>query len=199
MGAGRGRIIRQLLTESVLLSIAGGVLGLALGFAGVRALMAVSPAGLPRVGENGGAIGLDWTVLGFTLAVSVLTGILFGLFPAFTASRTDLNTSLKESSGRAGTGFRQGKSRALLVISEVSLALVLLIGAVLLIRSFVALHDVGPGFDARNVLTAEMSMTGEKLHTTAGIARPVTRRARAAECNSRALRFPARRRGCRTR
>ena len=171
LGAGRGRIIRQLLTESVLMSVAGGVLGLALGFAGVRALMAVSPAGLPRVGENGDAIGLDWTVLGFTLAVSLLTGVLFGLFPAFTASRTDLNTSLKESSGRAGTGFRQGKSRALLVISEVSLALVLLIGAVLLIRSFVALHNVGPGFDARNVLTAEMSMTGEKLHTTAGIAR----------------------------
>jgi predicted permease len=153
------------------MSVAGGVLGLALGFAGVRALMAVSPAGLPRVGENGEAIGLDLTVLGFTLAVSLLTGVLFGLFPAFTASRTDLNTSLKESSGRAGTGFRQGKSRALLVISEVSLALVLLIGAVLLIRSFVALHNVGPGFDARNVLTAEMSMTGEKLHTTAGIAR----------------------------
>ena len=170
LGASRGRIVRQLLTESVLLSFAGGFLGLSLGFAGVRALMAVSPAGLPRVGENGGAIGLDWTVLGFTLAVSLLTGVLFGLFPAFTASRTDLNTSLKESSGRGDTGFRQGKSRALLVISEVSLALVLLIGAVLLIRSFVALHDVGPGFDPRNVLTAEMSMTGEKLHTTAGIA-----------------------------
>ena len=89
-----------------------GIMPWALGYAGVRALMAVSPAGLPRVGENGGAIGLDWTVLGFTLVVSVLTGVLFGLFPAFTASRTDLNTSLKESSGRAGTGFRQGKSRA---------------------------------------------------------------------------------------
>jgi len=170
LGASRGRIVRQLLTESMLLSIAGGALGLALGFIGVRALMAVSPAGLPRVGENGGAIGVDWTVLAFTLAVSLLTGILFGLFPAFTASRTDLTTALKESGGRAGTGFRQGISRALLVIGEVSLALMLLIGAVLLIRSFVALHGVGPGFDASHVLTAEMSMTGEKLHTTAGIA-----------------------------
>ena len=170
LGASRARIICQLLAESVLLSVSGGLLGLLLGFAGVRALMAVSPAGLPRVGENGGSIGLDWTVLGFTLAVSLLTGVLFGLFPAVTASRTDLNTSLKESSGRAGTGFRQGKSRALLVISEVSLALVLLIGAVLLIRSFLALRDVSPGFDSRDVLTAEMSMTGEKLHTTAGIA-----------------------------
>ena len=170
LGASRARIIRQLLAESVALSAAGGVLGLLLGYAGVHALLSVSPAGLPRVGENGGAIGLDWAVLGFTLAVSLFTGVLFGLFPAFTASRTDLNTSLKESSGRTGTGFRQGRSRAILVISEVSLALVLLIGAMLLIRSFVVLHGVGPGFDRANVLTAEMSMTGEKLHTSTGIA-----------------------------
>lgn len=170
LGASRARIIRQLLTESVLLSIAGGALGLLLGIAGVRALMLVSPAGLPRVGENGGSIGVDWTVLGFTLAASLFTGVLFGLLPAFTASRADLNTSLKESGNRTGTGFRQGKSRALLVISEVSLALVLLIGAVLLIRSFAVLHNVQPGFDSQNVLTAEMSMTGDKLHTTAGIA-----------------------------
>ncbi|MGA2539596.1 MAG: ABC transporter permease, partial [Terracidiphilus sp.] len=128
MGAQRGRIVRQLLTESVLLSVTGGVVGLVLGFLGVRALLAVSPAGLPRIGEDGSAIGLDWRVMGFTLAVSLLTGILFGLFPAFTASRTDLNTTLKESSNRSGTGFRQSKSRSLLVISEVSLALILLIG-----------------------------------------------------------------------
>lgn len=170
LGASRTRIIRQLLTESVMLSAAGGILGVLLGSGGVRALMAVSPAGLPRVGENGGAIGLDWRVLGFALAVSLLTGALFGILPAVSASRSDLTTSLKEASGRSGMGFRKGKSRALLVISEMSLALVLLIGAVLLIRSFIALHDVGPGFDPRNVLTAEMSMTGQKLHTTNGIA-----------------------------
>ena len=162
VGASRARIIRQLLTESVLLSVLGGALGLLLGFAGVRLLMAVSPAGLPRVGENGHGISLDWTVLSFTLAVSLLTGVLFGLFPAFAASRSDLNTLLKEASGRGGTGFRHGRSRALLVVSEVSLALVLLIGAILLIHSFVVLHDVRPGFDSRNVLTAEMSMTGEQ-------------------------------------
>ncbi len=170
LGASRGRIVRQLLTESVLLAAAGGALGLGLGLAGVRALMTVSPAGLPRVGENGSAIGVDWRVLAFTIAVSLATGILFGLFPARSASRADLNAVLKESGNRAGTGFRQGRSRALLVVSEVAMALLLLVFASLLIRSFIALHDVGPGFDASNVLTGEMSMTGAKLHTTAGIA-----------------------------
>ena len=170
LGAGRGRIVRQLLTESVLLSVAGGILGLALGFVGVRALLAVSPAGLPRIGEDGSAIGMDWHVLGFTLAVSLLTGILFGLFPAISASRSDLNSTLKESSNRSGTGFRQGKARSLLVISEVSLALVLLIGAALLIRTFIALHGVDPGFDSHNVLTMEMSLNGERYQKTAGVA-----------------------------
>jgi predicted permease len=170
LGAGRGRIIRQLLTESVLLSFTGGVLGLILGFVGVRALLAVSPAGLPRIGEDGSAIGVDWRVLGFTLAVSLLTGILFGLFPAFSASRTDLNSSLKESSNRSGTGFRQSKARSLLVISEVSLALVLLIGSALLIRTFIALRGVDPGFDSHNVLTMEMSLTGARYQKTAGVA-----------------------------
>ena len=136
----------------------------------MRALLAVSPAGLPRIGENGSAIGIDWRVLGFTLAVSLLTGILFGLFPAFSASRSDLNSTLKESSNRSGTGFRQGKARSLLVVSEVSLALVLLIGAALLIRTFIALHEVGPGFDAHNVLTMEMSLNGERYQNTAGVA-----------------------------
>jgi predicted lysophospholipase L1 biosynthesis ABC-type transport system permease subunit len=129
LGAGRGHLVRQLLTESVLLSLAGGVLGTALGYVGVRALLAVSPAGLPRIGEDGSAIGLDWRVLGFTLGVSLPTGILFGLFPAFSASRSDLSSALKESGNRTGTGFRQGTARSLLVISEVSLAVVLLIGA----------------------------------------------------------------------
>jgi predicted permease len=170
LGASRGRIIRQLLAESVLLAVAGAALGLILGFAGVRALLAVSPAGLPRLGENGSAVAIDWHVLAFTLAVALLTGVLFGLFPAFAASRTDLNTSLKEGSNRSGTGFRAGKTRSLLVTSEVSLALVLLIGAALLIRTFISLRAVSPGFDSHNVLTAEMSMTGARLHTTAGIA-----------------------------
>jgi putative ABC transport system permease protein len=174
LGARRSRIVRQLLTEAVLLAVTGGVLGLLLGFAGVRALLAISPAGLPRIGEDGAAIGVDWRVLAFTLGISFLTGILFGLFPAFSASRTDLNSSLKESSNRSGTGFRQGKARALLVISEVSLALVLLVGSALLIRTFVALHAVNPGFDAHNVITMEMSLTGPRFEKTAGLAQLFT-------------------------
>ena len=170
MGAGRARIVRQLLTESIVLAVTGGILGLILGYAGVRALLAVSPAGLPRVGEHGAAIALDWRILLFTLGISLLTGILFGLFPAFAASRPDLNTTLKESSNRSGTGFRQSKMRSLLVISEVSLALVLLIGAALLIRTFIALRHVNPGFDPRNVLTLEMSLTGDRFKKTAGVA-----------------------------
>ena len=170
LGASRARVIRQLLTESVLLAVAGGVLGLVLGFLGVRWLLAISPAGLPRIGEDGAAVGLDWRVLGFTLVVSCATGILFGLFPAFSVSRTDLNSTLKESSNRAGTGFRQGKTRSLLVITEVALALVLLVGAALLIRTFVALRGVNAGFDAHNVLTMEMSMNGDRFSKTAATA-----------------------------
>jgi putative ABC transport system permease protein len=173
LGASRARIVRQLLTESVMLAVTGGVIGLILGYAGVKALLAVSPAGLPRIGENGAGVGVDWRVLGFALAVSCLTGIIFGLFPAISASRSDLNTSLKESSNRAGTGFRQGKVRAVLVISEVSLALVLLVGSALLIRTFVALRAVNPGFDPHHVLTMEMSVTGERFEKTANLAQMV--------------------------
>ncbi len=150
MGASRLRIVRQLLTESLALALTGGILGLVLGLVGVRALLAVSPADLPRIGEHGAAVGIDWRVLVFTLGVCLVTGILFGLFPAIAASRPDLNTALKEGSNRSGTGFRQGKARALLVISETSLALVLLIGAALLIRTYLALRNVNPGFDAHN-------------------------------------------------
>jgi predicted permease len=170
LGAGRARIVRQLLTESVLLSVTGGALGLILGYDGVRALLAVSPAGLPRIGEDGAAVGLDWRVLTFTLAVSLFTGILFGLFPALSASRLDLNSFLKETSNRTGTGFRQSKARSLLVVSEVSLAMVLLIGSALLIRTFIALRAVNPGCDTHNVLTLEMSLTGDRYQKTAGVA-----------------------------
>ncbi|MFP5228758.1 MAG: ABC transporter permease [Acidobacteriota bacterium] len=170
MGAGRIRIVRQLMTESVVLALTGGILGLILGYIGVRALLAVSPADLPLVGEKGISVALDWRVLLFTLGVSLLTGILFGLAPAIGASRPDLNTTLKESSNRSGTGFRHNITRSLLVISEVSLALVLLIGAALLIRTFVALRHVNPGFDPRDVLTMQMSLTGDRFDKTAAVA-----------------------------
>jgi predicted permease len=170
LGAGRARIVRQLLTESVMLATVGGVVGLAVGFAGVRALLAMSPPGLPRIGEKGVNVGLDWRVLAFTIGVSVLTGIVFGLFPALSASRTDLNSSLKESSNRSGTSFKQNKARSLLVISEVGLALVLLVGSALLIRTFVKLRGVDMGFDSHNVITMEMSLTGDRYQKTAGVA-----------------------------
>jgi len=173
MGATRGRIVRQLLTESVLLALTGGVLGLILGYLGVRGLLALSPGDIPRTGENGASVGIDWRVLAFTVGVSLLTGVLFGLFPAIGASRPDLNSTLKESSNRSGTGFRQGKVRSLLVVTEVSLAIVLLIGAALLIRTFVALRNVDPGFNAHNVLTMEMSLTGDRFQKTIGVAQLV--------------------------
>jgi putative ABC transport system permease protein len=173
MGAGRGRIILQLLTESVLLSVTGGVLGLVLGYVGLRALLAMSPGDIPRIGEHGAAVSIDWRVLAFTLGVSLFTGILFGLFPAIGASRPDLNSTLKESSNRAGTGFRQSKARSLLVMSEISLAMVLLIAAALLIRTLLALHHVNPGFDPHNVLTMEMSLTGDRFQQTTGVAQLV--------------------------
>lgn len=173
MGAGRARIIRQLLTESILLAVAGGVLGLILGFAGVRALLALNPGNIPRIGEHGAAVGVDWHVLVFTLGIAVLTGIIFGLFPAIGAARPDLNSTLKESSNRSGTGFRQSKARSILVICETSLALVLLIGAALLIRTYVALREVNPGFDPHHVLTMRMSLTGAKYQKAAGVAQLV--------------------------
>jgi len=148
LGAGQWRIIRQLLTESLVLSIAGGALGLGLGAAGVRALLAANPGDIPRIGEHGAAVAMDWRVLAFTVFVSLGTGILFGLIPALGVSRADLSATLKEGGGRAGTGLRQNRTRALLVVSEMALALVLLVGAALLIRTFVALRGVDPGFDA---------------------------------------------------
>lgn len=170
VGAGRMRIIRQLLTESVLLSLAGGVFGLALGMVGVRALLAINPGNIPRIGEHGTAVTLDWRVLAFTLAVALLTGILFGLIPALEATRSDLSATLKESGGRTGTSFRQNKARSVLVVSEMALALILLIGAALLIRTFLALRSVDPGFNAHNVLTMQMSLTGPRFEKTAGVA-----------------------------
>ncbi|HUI43606.1 MAG TPA: ABC transporter permease [Terriglobia bacterium] len=170
LGAGRGRIVRQLLTESVLLSLAGGAVGLGLGFAGVRALLALSPGDIPRIGDQGAAVSLDARVLAFTFGVALVTGILFGLIPALSASRSDLNSTLKESGARAGTGVSQNKARSLLVVTEMALALALLVGAALLIRTFYALRTVDPGFDPHNVLTLRMSMAGPRFDKTDALA-----------------------------
>jgi putative ABC transport system permease protein len=169
IGAGRGRIIVQLLTESVLLSAIGGACGLVLGVLGMKTLLAVNTANLPRVGENGGVVGLDWRVLLFTIAVSLGTGILFGLIPALQASRSDLGLTIKETGSRTGTGARGNITRGILVVAEVALALVLLIGSALLIRTMIALRSVDPGFDTTGVLTMRMSLTDPRFLKSQGI------------------------------
>ena len=173
IGGSRGRIVRQLLTESTVLSLAGGLLGLLVGWLGIRALLAVNTAGLPRVGQDGSLVGLDWRVVAFTIALSLVTGILFGLVPALQSSKVDLTSTLKESGGRSGTGSRQNKTRSVLVVVEVALALVLLVGSALLIRSAIALAYVDPGFDSNRVLTMRMSLTGQQFEKSEAVAQVV--------------------------
>jgi putative ABC transport system permease protein len=173
LGAGRVQIIRQLLTESLVLSLTGGLLGLILGIVGVRLLLAISPGGIPRIGENGSAVTLDLNVLFFTFGISVITGILFGLVPAISASRPNLAATLNESSNRSGVGFRSGRLRSLLVVSEMALALILVVGAALLIRTFRNLQSVDPGFDTHNVLTMAMSINADRFQKTSGVAQIV--------------------------
>jgi putative ABC transport system permease protein len=169
VGAGRGRIVRQLLTESVVLSMAGGILGLALGFVGIRAILSISSGNIPRIGAQPTEVSMDAGVVLFTVGLSFATGVLFGLIPALQTSRADLSSTLKESAGRGGSSFRHNKARSLLVVVEVALALVLLIGAGLLLRSFTALRAVNPGFNPHNVLTLRMLMSEARFKKTAGV------------------------------
>jgi len=170
VGASRGHIIRQLLTESMLLGLAGGVAGLILGGFGVHMLLALSPGNIPRINAPehsvGGLMLLDWRILVFLFGISLATGLLFGLFPALRVSRFDVNAALRESSGRSGTGFKHNRVRGLLVISEIALAVVLLTGAALMIRTFAGLHSVKPGIDPSNVLTLRTSISGNRYGST---------------------------------
>ena len=129
----------------------------------------MNTAGLPRIGVDGALVGIDWRVVAFTVGLSLATGILFGLIPALQSSKTDLTSTLKETGGRSGTGFRQNKTRSILVVVEVALALTLLVGSALLIRSAVALSQVNPGFDANNVLTMRMSVTGPQFASSQAV------------------------------
>jgi predicted permease len=170
IGAGRAQIVRQLLIESVLLATLGAAVGVVVGVWGARALIALSPGDLPRAADLARAslVGsvLDWRVLGFTVVVALGTGLLFGVAPALHLSRPELGSTLKEGGGRGATGARVTRTRGLLVVAEVALALVLLVGATLLIRTFIGLRNVNPGFDPHNVLTMQTSLAGEKYATT---------------------------------
>jgi putative ABC transport system permease protein len=157
LGASRLRLVRQMLTESVLLALMGGVLGVLLAFWGIQLLIGFGPDNIPRLNE----ISIDPRVLVFTFGISLLTGLFFGLIPAVQASRPDLNDALKEGS-RGSTGGRGRTFRNVFVVAEVSLALVLLIGAGLMIRSFLRLQSVETGFNPENVLTMRLQLPKKK-------------------------------------
>jgi len=149
LGASRLRVVRQLLTESVILALAGGLLGLVLAVWWSDLLVALGKNNIPRALQ----VGLDWRVLGFTLLVSVLTGVVFGLVPALHSSKTELTESLKEGGRSGGEGARRNRIRGVLVVGELAIAVVLLVGAGLLIQSLWRLRQVSPGFESENLLT----------------------------------------------
>jgi putative ABC transport system permease protein len=159
LGASAGRVFRQLLTESVLLALAGGILGLTWAHAGIRLIMAFLADKLPPFME----VGLDAKVLAFTAAISLGAGILAGVLPALRLSRGDVNLALKQGLGRTDADSSGHGTRSILVVAEVALSLILLVGAGLMIRSFQNLHGVNPGFDPHNVLTINAMVSRAKF------------------------------------
>lgn len=160
LGAGRGRVMRQMLTESLLLSLAAGALGLALTFCSVKGLVALCPADIPRLQETN----VDLRVLGFTFGVSLLTGLLFGLVPAWRASDVGVNETLKQGTGRTTGDRRWRHLHDGLVVGQLGLSLVLLIGAALLIRTLAALHAVDLGFQPQNLLAVDIDLPWAKYN-----------------------------------
>jgi predicted permease len=163
LGAGWQRIMRQLLTESVILALLGGAAGLAVAEAGLYVLRTVNPGNIPRLDS----IRMDATVLAFTFGVSILTGVVFGLAPAWRAARVDLNTILKAGSrtaqGDGGFNTSRRRMRSLLVVSEVALSIVLMIGATLLVRSFTRVQEVSPGFNPDHVISMRLGASGRQF------------------------------------
>lgn len=154
LGASRSRLVRQLLTESLMLAFVGGALGLLLALWGVEVLIALSPDNIPRLNE----VRIDGRVLGFTLLISLASGIVFGLAPALFSSRLNLNESLKEGGRSATESFGRRRLHNALVVCEIALSLMLLISAGLMIRSFVRLQSVSPGFNPENILTMNIAL-----------------------------------------
>jgi len=162
LGAGRARLVRQLLTESVLLAAVGGTIGLLIALWGVDGLVRLSPASLPRLND----VGVDGVVLAFTAGLSILTGILFGLAPAIQGSRVDLQQVMRDATRSASAGGRATRIRSVLVVGEFALALVLLVGAALLVQSFWRLQRVELGFDPSSVITARIWLPQPNLPET---------------------------------
>ncbi|MGH7618469.1 MAG: FtsX-like permease family protein, partial [Gemmatimonadaceae bacterium] len=163
LGARWQRLVRQLLTETTLLGLMGGMAGLLVAGLALSAVRTINPGNIPRLD----AIGLDGTVLAFTFVVSIVTGILFGLAPALRAARVDINSTLKaggrNTQGDGGLGGRRRRLRSLLIVGEIAISMVLLVGAGLLIRSFVRLQNVSPGFDPRGVVSMRLGASGRQF------------------------------------
>ncbi len=166
MGASPWRLLRQLLTEAMLIALAGGALGFAFAGAGLGTLLALAPVNLPRVED----VHLNGAVLTFTLLVALVTGVLFGVAPAAYAMRTNLNDTLKDGAGRASAGAGRARLRQGLVIGELAISLVLLTGAGLMIATFAKLLNTNPGFNPHHVLSMQFWLTGSKYRTTPEIA-----------------------------
>jgi len=173
LGAERKQLFFHLLTESILLSLTSGIGSLVLGYLGVHGLLAIGPSDLPRIGANGSAITLDWRVFIFTLFVSVLIGLLCALIPAGRVFRTDISSLAKDSTSQSGMSLQRNRGRSMLMIVEVSFSLVLLVGAGLLIRTFVANRAISRGFDEQNVLTLEMSLDNPRFESATQVAQLV--------------------------
>jgi putative ABC transport system permease protein len=169
LGASRSRVVRQLIAESLPLALVGGALGLLIGHAGMRALLALSPGSIPRVGVSGAGVTMDAGVVLFTALLSVVTALVAGIGPALTGTRADTNVILKD--GAPGTAPRYLKIRSLLIVSELAIAVMLLTGAGVLIHSFVRLRAVDPGIATKDVVTARMSLSGPRFATTAAVDR----------------------------
>ncbi|MBZ5586582.1 MAG: FtsX-like permease family protein, partial [Acidobacteriia bacterium] len=161
LGAARGRLLRQLMTESVLLGLTGGALGLALALGGVKLFKTLGPERFPMLAETS----VDAPVLGFTLAISLVTGLLFGLAPALAGIRANLQENLKEGGRGSGESFRRNRARGMLVVAEMALALLVLTGASLMTRSLIQLQHTNPGFNPEGVLIASLTLPASQYPT----------------------------------